>query len=133
MRGRQSRMPSASMRISSMWADGAHQTVLKSRRIPLVMARAMMSAATPAATPAMEMVVTTPTTAWRRLALRYRKARNNSNRMGLTTPYIPPRNWMMWRRSRFVGRWTGMGAYSRMALRSSAALARAALLASVSR
>lgn len=31
--------------------------------MPLVMAKAMMSAATPAATPATEIVVTTPTTA----------------------------------------------------------------------
>ncbi len=38
--------------------------------MPLVMARAMISAATPAATPAMEMEVTTPTTACRRLAFR---------------------------------------------------------------
>ena len=51
--------------------------------MPLVMARAMMSAATPAATPAMEMAVTTPTTACRRLALRYRAARKSSNRMVL--------------------------------------------------
>jgi len=34
-----------------------------------------MSAATPAATPATEMAVTTPTTACRRLALRYRAAK----------------------------------------------------------
>src|SRR5271157_1710863 len=46
--------------------------------MPLVMARAMMSAATPAATPAMEMTVTTPTTACRRLALRYRDATYSS-------------------------------------------------------
>ena len=42
--------------------------------MPLVMARAMMSAATPAVTPATEMTVTTPTTACRRLAFRYRAA-----------------------------------------------------------
>src|SRR3569623_1990227 len=52
-----------------------------SRRMPLVMARAMMSAATPAVTPAMEMPVTTPTTACRRLALRYRAATMRSNRI----------------------------------------------------
>ena len=52
-----------------------------SRCMPLVMARAMMSAATPAVTPAMEMAVTTPTTAWRRLAFRYRAATKSSNRI----------------------------------------------------
>ena len=40
-----------------------------------------MSAATPAATPAMEMAVTTPTTACRLLALRYRAATKSSNRI----------------------------------------------------
>src|ERR1017187_1204977 len=49
--------------------------------MPLVMAKAMTSAATPAATPATEIAVTTPTTACRRLALRYRAARKNSNRI----------------------------------------------------
>ena len=38
--------------------------------MPLVMARAMIKAATPAVTPATEIAVTTPTTAWRRLAFR---------------------------------------------------------------
>ncbi len=50
------------------------------------MARAIMSAATPAVTPAMEMTVTTPTTACRRLALRYRAATYNSNRIPIQLP-----------------------------------------------
>ena len=66
--------------------------------MPLVMARAMMSAATPAATPAMEMAVTTPTTACRRLALRYRAATYSSKRMGRTilgpkSPWRKSRSW----------------------------------------
>ena len=45
---------------------GADRRSCRSRRMPLVMARAMMSEATPAATPMTEMAVMTPTTAWRR-------------------------------------------------------------------
>src|ERR1700722_8494956 len=45
------------------------------------MARATMSAATPAATPAIEMPVITPMTACRRFARRYRAAMNSSKRM----------------------------------------------------
>ena len=59
--------------------------------MPLVIASAMISAATPAATPATEIAVTTPTTACRRLALRYRAATKSSKRIlishgGLTSP-----------------------------------------------
>src|SRR5690348_11267006 len=49
--------------------------------MPLVTASAIISAATPAVTPATEIAVTTPTTAWRRLAFRYRAAMKNSNRI----------------------------------------------------
>jgi acetyl-CoA carboxylase carboxyltransferase component len=45
------------------------------------MASAMMSEATPAATPMTEMAVMTPTTACRRLARRYRAAMKSSNRI----------------------------------------------------
>ena len=51
--------------------------------MPLVMASAMINAATPAATPATEMAVITPTTACRRLARRYRAAMKSSKRMAL--------------------------------------------------
>src|SRR5512146_1053798 len=81
--GRQSRMPSACVRIRSTWADEPSSLSCRSCRMPFVMARAMISAATPAATPATEMAVTTPTTACRRLALRYRAAKNSSNRIRL--------------------------------------------------
>src|ERR1035437_2848941 len=80
-RGCESRMPSASTRIRSTWAETPSRRSCRSRLMPLVMARAMRSAATPAATPAMEMMVTTPTTACRRLAFRYRDATYNSNRI----------------------------------------------------
>ncbi len=53
-----------------------------SLRIPFVMASAMISEATPAATPITEIAVITPTTAWRRFARRYLAAINSSNRIG---------------------------------------------------
>src|ERR1039458_4235966 len=74
-------MPSASTRIRATWAETPRRGACRWRLMPWVMARAMMSAATPAATPAMEMMVTTPTTACRRLAFRYRDATYNSNRI----------------------------------------------------
>jgi hypothetical protein len=48
-------------------------------------------------------------------------------------PYARPRNWMMRRRSRLVGRCAGRGANCCMALRSSARRRRASRLESVSR
>ena len=78
------RMPSASMRISCTCAVVSSRRFLMSRCMPLVMASAMISAATPAATPATEMDVTTPTTACRRLALRYRAATKSSKRIAVT-------------------------------------------------
>src|ERR1700687_2578304 len=45
------------------------------------MASATTSEATPAATPAIEIPVITPMTAWRRLARRYRVAINSSKRI----------------------------------------------------
>src|ERR671923_66991 len=53
----------------------------KSWRKPLLMARAMTSEATPAATPAIEIPVMIPMKAWRRLARRYRLAMKSSKRM----------------------------------------------------
>src|SRR5664279_3949677 len=51
------------------------------------MANAMMSEATPAATPTIEMTVMIPMTAWRRLARRYRAATKSSNCIEKGTGY----------------------------------------------
>src|SRR5436305_2539065 len=52
----------------------------RSCRKPLLIASATINDATPAATPAIEITVITPTTAWRRFARRYRAAMKSSNR-----------------------------------------------------
>src|SRR3982750_870238 len=54
----------------------------KSWRNPLLMASAMTSEATPAATPRTEMAAMMPMKAWRRLARKYRIATKSSKRMG---------------------------------------------------
>ncbi len=56
---RQSRMPSLWTRISSTCAVEPSRRSCRSRRMPLVMASATISDATPAATPAIEMAVMT--------------------------------------------------------------------------
>src|ERR1700743_2400309 len=76
-------MPSPTVRISSTCEGDPSKRTCRSRRIPVVIASAMISAATPAATPATEIAVITPTTACRRLARRYRAAMKSSKRMKL--------------------------------------------------
>src|SRR5581483_646154 len=79
--GRHSRMPMPLACINSICALESTSLSCRSRCMPLVMASATINAATPAVTPATEIAVTTPTTACRRLALRYRAATYSSNRI----------------------------------------------------
>src|SRR5271165_1758014 len=79
--GCQLRIPSASTRSRLMCDDEPSSRSWRSWRKPLLMASAMIRAATPAATPTIEMIVMTPMTAWRRLARRYRAATKSSNCM----------------------------------------------------
>src|SRR2546428_11646859 len=58
-----------------------------SSRKPLLMARATPSVATPAITPTTEIAVITEMTAWRRFALRYRRATKNSKRISCPALY----------------------------------------------
>src|SRR5438270_730875 len=73
-------MPSFSTLMRLMWAVERMRLLSKSCRKPLFIANATISEATPAATPAIEITVITPTTAWRRLARKYREAMKSSNR-----------------------------------------------------
>jgi len=76
-------MPSPAVRISITCAVDPTSFSCISRRIPLVIANAIISEATPAITPITEISVITPTTACRRFARRYRAAMNSSNRIPL--------------------------------------------------
>src|ERR1700683_517585 len=69
------------MRSRLMWEVEPSRRSCRSWRNPLLIANAMTSEATPAATPAMEMPVIMPITAWRRLARKYRDATKSSKRI----------------------------------------------------
>src|SRR5579884_939714 len=74
-------IPSLAVRSRLMCDDDPSRRCCKSWRNPLLIASAMISDATPAATPAIEIPVITPMTACLRLARRYREATNSSKRI----------------------------------------------------
>src|SRR5258708_2910771 len=74
-------MPSSATRSRLMCEVEPSKRCCKSWRKPLLMAKATIREATPAATPAIEIPVIMPIKAWRRLARKYRRAIKSSKRM----------------------------------------------------
>src|SRR5579864_574299 len=75
-----------------MWEVDPSRRCCRSCRKPLLIASAMTSDATPAATPAIEMPVMIPIKDWRRLARRYRLAMKSSKRMDLSAVSPQPKS-----------------------------------------